>query len=67
MNASSPAVSGARYDDRPRSVTRPIVTTMILIILLFMIIRDVLARRRRPAAALLPEPGTAPPQPMPRD
>jgi hypothetical protein len=61
MNASSPAVSGARYDDRPRSVTRPIVTTVILIMLVLMIVRDVLARRP------LPEPGTAPPQPMPRD
>jgi hypothetical protein len=67
MNASSPAVSGARYDDRPRSVTRPMVTSVILIMLVVMIIRDVLARRRRPAAKLLPEPGTAPPQPMPRD
>jgi hypothetical protein len=63
MNASSPAVSGARYDDRPRSVTRPIVTTAILIMLAFMIVRDVLARRRRPAEKLVPEPGSAPPQP----
>jgi hypothetical protein len=67
MNAGSPAVSGARYDDRPRSVTRPMVTTAILIMLVVMIIRDVLARRRRPAAKLLPEPGTAPPHPLPRD
>ena len=63
MNASSPAVSGARYDERPRSFTRPMVTTVILIMLVIMIIRDVLARRRRLAADLRPQPGTAPPQP----
>jgi hypothetical protein len=65
MNASSPAVSGMRYDERPRSFTRPMVTTVILIMLVIMIIRDVLARRRRLAGDLRPEPGTAiqPPQP----
>jgi hypothetical protein len=63
MNASSPAATGMRYDDRPRSFTRPMVTTVILIMLVIMIIRDVLARRRRLAAESRPEPGTAPPQP----
>ena len=69
MNASSPAVSGARYDERPRSFTRPMVTTVILIMLVIMIIRDVLARRRRLAAELRPEPArqSSRRSPMPRD
>jgi hypothetical protein len=63
MNASSPAFTNMRYDERPRSFTRPMVTTAILILLVIMIIRDVLARRRRLAGDLRPQPGTAPPQP----
>ena len=62
MNASSAAVD-MRYDERPRSFTRPMVTTVILIMLVIMIIRDVLTRRLRLAAELRPQLGTAPPQP----
>jgi hypothetical protein len=69
MNASSSDIGGARYDDRPRSVTRPLVTTVILVMLVIMIVRDLLARRRRLAAKLLPEPRLAlePTRPTPHN